>query len=397
MARPAKFREKIQEIHRSDPRLLDLLALYLAIKAALLVVALLGSQLLPFNWSLYNANLWLDIQGLPAWFRPFNTWDTQHYLLLAQRGYGVNPMSNAFYPLFPYLIKAFTPIFFGRPLIAAYVVSNLFSLLVPVYMYKLCCLHWTNEQAYRSTILLLAFPTAFYLSVAYTESLYLSICLMAFYYVFKGDIVKSSVLCFLLPLVRSQGLLLVAPLGILFLQAVFQGKDSPGVNFMRASRTLLPPVLASVLGMLAYFGFCRWQMGGYFDGLTAQRLWIAQNSLANMFLPTRWFMANFVNISLQLHGYTNSVIDRAAFVLCAPILIGVYRTQNRALFVYAALTLLVPAMSGTFMSYTRSLLVVFPLFIYLGARVRRPEYLAVPMFALQVLLYLLHTGGYWVA
>ena len=142
MASPSIFREKIQEIHRSDPRLLNLLALYLAIKVALVIVALLGNRLLPFNWSLYNTNLWLDIQGLPAWFRAFNTWDTQHYLLLAQRGYGVNPMSNAFYPLFPYLIKAFTPIFFGKPLIAAYVISNLASLLVPVYMYKLCCLHW---------------------------------------------------------------------------------------------------------------------------------------------------------------------------------------------------------------------------------------------------------------
>ena len=27
----------------------------------------------------------------------------------------------------------------------------------------------------------------------------------------------------------------------------------------------------------------------------------------------------------------------------------------------------------------------------------KTEYLAVPMFALQVLFYLLHTGGYWVA
>jgi hypothetical protein len=66
--------------------------------------------------------------------------------------------------------------------------------------------------------------------------------------------------------------------------------------------------------------------------------------------------------------------------------------------VYAAVSMLVPALSGTFMSYTRYLLVVFPLFMYLGIRFPKSVYyLAPPMFALQILFYVIHTGGYWVA
>jgi hypothetical protein len=45
----------------------------------------------------------------------------------------------------------------------------------------------------------------------------------------------------------------------------------------------------------------------------------------------------------------------------------------------------------------RMLLVVFPLCIFIGSRKWPTEYLAVPMFTLQVLFYLMHTGGYWVA
>jgi hypothetical protein len=284
----------------------------------------------------YNANLVLDIQDLPAVFRAFNTWDTQHYMLLSQRGYGVNPMSNAFYPLYPYLIWIFTPLFFNKGLIAAYVIANLFSLLVPVYMYKLCCLFWTKEQAFRSTVLLLAFPTAFFMSVAFTESLYLSLCLMAFYYLFTEDVRKACVLCFLLPLVRAQSLLFVVPIGVMFMQVALTGALVPArggakrplrssrANRIHAARTLLPPAFATLMGMAAYFVFCQWQLGGFLEGMKAQQVNISKYSLANVLMVHRWFMTNFVDITLQLHSYKSSMIDRAAFILCAPILIGVY-------------------------------------------------------------------------
>lgn len=389
--------QSLKRIRESDPQILDLLVLYLAIKAGLVSAALLGNQLLPFNWYLYNVNLVFDVQNLPPIFRAFNTWDTQHYLLLSQRGYGVNPMSNAFYPLYPLLIRVFTPVFFGHGLIAAWFIANLFSLLVPVYLYKLCCLFWTKEQAFKSSVLLLAFPSAFFMTSAYTEALYLSVCLMAFYYLFKEHVLKACVLCFLFPLVRAQALLFLLPIGVLFLQAAFSKVEVPGGNLRHACRVFLPPAFAILLGILAYFSFCRWQIGGFFDGMKAQQLYIAQNSVGNILALNQWFTKNFIDITLNLHSYTTSMIDRAAFLLCAPILVGIYRTQHKALFVYAAITLLVPAFAGTFMSYTRFLLAVFPLFIYIGTRFKRAEWVAIPMFVLQVLFYLLHTGGYWVA
>lgn len=392
----ATIRRKISAIKVSDPRLMELIVMYLTVKLAFVLVVLLRGQLLPFNWTDYGANLALDIQE--DILVPFNTWDTQYYLLLSQRGYGVVPMSNGFYPLYPYLIRIFTPLFFNKGILTAYAIANLISLLVPVYMYKLTCLFATKEQAFRATVLLLAFPTAFFMSVAYTESLYLSLCLMAFYYLFTGDVKKASFFCFLLPLARAQGLLLIVPIGILFLQAVFTTRGDAGVNMSHTAKAFLLPALSTLLGMGAYFVFCRWQIGGFLAGLEAQELYVSKNSLGNLLSPFHWFLNNFVNIKLQLHGFTNSIIDRAAFLLCLPMLVGVYRTQNRAIFAYAVVAMLVPAMAGTFMSYTRILLVVFPLFMYLGMRFPKSEYyLAPPMFALQILFYVMHTGGYWVA
>jgi len=115
-----------------------------------------------------------------------------------------------------------------------------------------------------------------------------------------------------------------------------------------------------------------------------------------MLSPAAWFTNNFVRIDLQLHNYTNSMIDRGAFLLCAPLLVGVYRTEHKALFAYAALTLLVPALAGSFMSYTRMLLMVFPLFMFLGVRLRGSHDLARPRrVKMRGGSYLLHTGSYW--
>jgi hypothetical protein len=390
----ANARLRVQDAH-----LRDLIVLYLAIKIGLILVALIGHKFLPFNWSLYRTNLLLDIQGLPEWWRPFNTWDTQHYLLLSETGYGpgVNPMSKAFFPLYPYLIWTFTPFFFNKGLIAAYVIANVSSFLLPVYMYKLCCLFWSGEQAFRATVLLMVFPTAFFLSSAYTESIYLAICLMVFYYLYTGDTTKASVLCVLFPLVRAQALMFMVPIGIMFIQTAFGTANTDRRTINSAIRRFVPPAVSLLIGISIYFLFCRLQFGGYFEGLGAQAIWVAKNSLANVFKIKQWFLSNFVNVSFQLHSYTSSIIDRATFLLTIPLLIRIYRTQDKALFAYAALALLVPAFSGTFMSYTRVVLVAFPIFIDVATRIERIQLIAVPMFALQILFYLLHTGGYWVA
>jgi hypothetical protein len=380
-----------------DARAVRLMVLFLSLKAGLLVVALFATRAVPFNLAIYRMNIVLDLEGLPAVFRAFNTWDTQHYLLLAKSGYGVNPMSNAFFPLYPFLIRVFTPFFAGHALLAALFVSNVASLFVPVFMYRLCRLFFDGAASFRATLLLLAFPTAFYLTVAYTEALYLALTLAAFYYLFSGEMRKAAVVCFFLPLARAQALLFVIPIGVMFLLEARARTGDLRERVMAPARKYVVPLAATMLGMVAYLGFCRWQLGGFMSGLDAQRLYVAHNSLGNLLSPVAWYRRNFT-IPLQLHGYTNSWLDRGAFLLAVPVLVGVFRREHKALFAYAAVTMLIPAFAGTFMSYTRMLLPVFPLFIYLGVRFRNSPFILAPMFlALQVLLFVLHTSGYWVA
>jgi hypothetical protein len=375
-----------------------LLVLFLAIKAGLFAVALLAYALLPFNWQGYQVNLVLDLQRLPDAWRVFNTWDTQHYRLLVERGYGVNPMSNAFFPLYPWLTRALTPLFFGHTLLAALFVANAASLAVPVFLYRITARFFTPAQAFRAVLILLAFPTAFFLTVAYSEALFLALTLMAFYYLLANQRLAATICCFLLPLARAQALLFIVPIAVLALQDARANAAGWRAGVRPALSRFGLPAAATVLGLVAYLVFCRWQLGGFMAGLNAHGLYVNHSSLGNLLHPVDWFTRNFVAPTFTLHGYTTSIMDRVGFVLALAILAGVFRQQPKAFFVYAAITLLVPALAGSFMSYLRMLVVVFPLFIYLGVRWERSTLvLAPPLFVLQVLLFLMHTRSYWVA
>lgn len=374
-----------------DPAELYLVWVFLAIKAGLLAVMLLGAGLVPVaSWAIGGIDA--AYGDLSRYLRVFITWDTNHYILLADQGYGVRPFSNAFYPLYPWAIRYLSPLFLGNSVATAWVISNAVSLLIPIYLYRLSCLFWPPAQARKMVLLLLAFPTAFFLSVAYSESLFLALCVMAFYYLFKKNILFACILCFLLPLTRAQALLFIVPVVTLFLQTAM----GPKGDWWEASKVYLPPVAATGAGIAAYFLFCFWQLGDPFAGIDAQQHSIAQNSIANLLRPGLWFIRNFLTLEPTLHDFTTSLIDRSLFVLSLPVLVGVWRTQHRAIAMYAIVTLLVPALAGNFMSYSRHLMLVFPLFMYLGLKLKHPELLAIPMFAVQVLFVVMHTSGLWV-
>ena len=97
------------------------------------------------------------------------------------------------------------------------------------------------------------------------------------------------------------------------------------------------------------------------------------------------------------HSYATSLLDRGAFVVALAMLWSICREQPRPLAAYAVLGIVVPALSGTFMSYTRVLVVVFPIAIWMAMRVQRLRWWVVtPLLAAQVALLLRHTSAYWV-
>ena len=189
-----------------------ILGLVLGVKCILLVSVWLVASFYPHLYSqgAYYENFhWSqETPSLKSWFE---TWDGMHYLYLSQHGYAANHPTAAFYPLWPFLIRAGSVVLAGHSLIAALVLSNLLSCL------GLWMLHdWMSRKdrplADVTLLLILAYPGSLFFMFAYTESLFLFLSISFFVFLMQRKYWMTALVSFFLPLTRSVGVLSMIPL-----------------------------------------------------------------------------------------------------------------------------------------------------------------------------------------
>jgi len=148
-------------------------------ETALLVLILKG---LVLGAAVLSIGVLFDQTG--AWQTLWNRWDATHYLRLAEKGYtakGDGRFSIVFYPLYPWLVRAVAVVcrnYFG----AALVVSGLASVCAGLLFRRLVALDQPPKVARLAVWFLFIFPTAYFLHIGYSESLFLALvvgCLLA--------------------------------------------------------------------------------------------------------------------------------------------------------------------------------------------------------------------------
>src|SRR3989344_5783719 len=107
--------------------------------------------------------------GLPHFIWSWGNFDGVHYLGIAKDGYA-HQFTQAFFPLYPILIRLLSWITNINELAACLLLSNLAFLAGLTVFYKLIKENFDQKIALWSSIFLLAFPTSFYFGAVYTES-----------------------------------------------------------------------------------------------------------------------------------------------------------------------------------------------------------------------------------
>jgi hypothetical protein len=379
-----------------------LLATIIAGKLAVLLLTFLAYRLLPFFQANFEANFVDPLHPNVTLASAFSTWDAQHYLYLSENGYHAGQLSDAFFPLFPLLIHLATPIF-NSSLVAGLVVANAASLAGLYILFRLVTrLH--GERAAQTTLLLyLAFPTAFFFSLIYTESLFLLLVAGFFYLLFTGRAAWAALPAALLPLARPEGVLIILPF------AVYYGVETLGITrrpFAEALDRLkareAAPVLAPLFGAVAYLTFMRAATGNALEMFQTMKSYVSAHSITYILHPLQLAHA-LGEWPLAIHGFTNSVIDRALFLLFVLLLVPLFRRVHPALALFGLAVGILNVVSGTFMSYSRYLLLAFPVFIAAALVLDRPSWrqlrlpLAYCMLLLQGLFVAMQALSYWVA
>ncbi len=195
----------------------ELVGVTLAIKLALLLGGVLA---------FYAAS-----GAVPDPFAPWHRWDAPHYTDIAVFGYRADDPGNlsaegyrqrypgdldlyiVFFPLFPWLVAGANAVL-GAPIVAAFAVSTTASLFVAPMLHRLVAADLGERLGRRSALLLLIFPTAYFLHIGYTESLFLALAFGSMWLARTDRWIAAGVVGGMAALTRVNGLVLVAALAV---------------------------------------------------------------------------------------------------------------------------------------------------------------------------------------
>ncbi|HTU70543.1 MAG TPA: mannosyltransferase family protein [Candidatus Baltobacteraceae bacterium] len=366
----ARFNQTVREV------LLD----FVVTRTAIIVIAELAAIIIGQRAGQHvqeSTNLLLNVWG---------RWDAVHYLAIASQGYQGTDM--AFFPLFPLLIHLLG-LLVGNHLIAGLLISNASFFFGLLYLYKLLEHEYDRPVARRAIFYVSIFPSAFFFSAVYTESLFFMLTVASFYYMRAHRWWLAGAIGLLAAMTRVEGVLLVVPFAI---EWYMQYKPN-----LRRHRSDLYAGALIPLGLLAYMAYL-WVLVG--DPLYFSHVQIHWN---------RHFAAPWVSVINSVHGILHATqgqtiadqgMELAFTALMVAVLIGGWKQLRPSYIAYMALSILIPMSTSSLMSMPRFALVLFPMYAILARDGEKPwvNNLIVAFFLpLLGLFTVLFANWYWVA
>jgi Gpi18-like mannosyltransferase len=245
---------EIMQVFMKRAPISDIIWLFVATRLLLVLVTYIGFILFPVPPHVYPSTPVDTNALLTSW----NRWDAANYTRIAQFGYQTI-YDTAFFPLFPWLIKALAFLFGNHGYIAiGMILSNLALLGALFVLYQIAADALGDQVGRRTLLYLCIFPTAFFFFAAYNESLFLLLTASSFLAMRRQKWWLAGLLGLLSALTRSAGVFLVIP----YCYELWISRESLVSSDQSTSRkllSLLPKVLPVVLiplGTLIYCIYC---------------------------------------------------------------------------------------------------------------------------------------------
>ncbi len=303
------------------------------------------------------ANRWFEsaYDHLAIW----NRWDSVHYWDIARSGYqalvGDFPGILNFFPLFPWIMRFFAQTFRMDFLAAAILVSALASVAAAWLLYRLARLDEPEETALRSVWFFLIYPTAYFLHIGYTESLFCALLFGTFLAARKNSWLLAGGLGAFLALTRFNGITIVIPL---LAEAFRDWRESKKWNPSRLN------IFLPFLGLAGYLALNDYISGDPLAFLANSRNYWSQH----LSWPWQGFLHQIWSLGWRDTRDTLMVIYmEEGFTLLAFVMtVAAFRRLRASYMIWMAVNLLLFTSTFFIVSVPRYTLVLFPMFLLLG-------------------------------
>jgi hypothetical protein len=380
---------------RALPRWLRVpLTLFVVTRLGVLLVAYLAASLLPDQTvpPVYHLrgvdNVLVDVLG--------SRWDTGFYVSIVEEGYqleNVELPSVAFFPLLPLLMGALAKVGVD-PVIAGILISHLALLGASILFYRWAEREWDGAIAERALWYLLIFPTSFFGSAIYTESLFLLLAIGALERARSGHWLTAGLLAAASSAARFQGVLV----GVMLLVAWWEQRRSAPETTPRAA--LLAGLLApsGLVVFMAYLGRTFGNPMAFADAMSA---WGRvpkppfESVREVLVTPPGGWRAALLSGHLHVDNWMDFLMV-GTFLVLGCVLLAEARWAE-GLFVVLGVSL--SFSSGLLMSQRRYVWALFPVFVLLARWGARPWFdRSVTALSLVLLATFtaLFANGYWV-
>ena len=371
-----------------------LLLSFLSWRVALFIFLFLAIKILPQQKLFLGGGLTNYLQN--PYFWAWTNFDGEHYLSIAQNGYGFG--EQAFFPLFPLLIK-----FLGKLLGGSLIVFNLSGLLISnasfliglLGLIRLVRLDYSERVARAALILFLLFPTSFYFGSVYTESLFFALVIWSFYCAKKQRWLFASCLGALASATRVIGIVI---LPALFLE--WWSKKAKKIDIQVIFLFLIP------LGLAGYMYYLYIRHGDPLAFWRALPGFGEQRSTVPILLPQVFYRYIFKILPQINYSYFPIVFSTYLEFLSGVAFLAIsslaFFKMRLSYSTFLILGYLLPTLSGSFSSFSRYVLVLFPAFIlaasYLSKATRLTQILIYTLlFICLAVATTLFVRGYWLA
>ena len=276
-------------------------------------------------------------------------WDSFWYLKIATEGYKYIPgqmSSIAFFPLYPSLIWAVSQASIS-PALAGWVISTIALGVGLIFLFKLVKKFHPEIDPISPITYLLIFPTAFFLNSVYTESLFLALSIIFFYFLLSKRFFMATIFLSLASLCRMNGL-------FLFIPFIFEYFRVFGLKRMFNLNLLSYPL--ACVGILSFLFYQYITFNEPLAFLKSQMEWGREFTLnSEHFLLTS--PSSYMNLSTDVLFFITCLV-------CGILLIKYIRPSYG---IYVLTTALVVVSTGTLMSFSRFTLILFPIFILIAS------------------------------